>query len=79
MGPASDKQKSALEKFGIFPDEIENAGKAELLLDKLTKRSTAGLTTPKQIRLLEGRGFQHVGTWEFQQAHRLIQRLAANG
>lgn len=79
MGPASDKQKSALEKMGILPDEIDNAGKAELLLDKLCKRRIAGLTTPKQIRFLESRGFQHVGTWEFDQAKRLIDRIATNG
>ena len=78
FGPPSDKQKSALEKMGIFPDEIENAGKAELLLDRLTKRRSEGLTTPKQIRFLEGRGFQHVGTWKFDDAKRLIDRIAAN-
>lgn len=78
LGPPSQKQTQALEKMGIFPDEIENAGKAELLLDKLTKRRAAGLTTPKQIRFLEGRGFHHVGTWEFDSAKRLIDRIAAN-
>ena len=78
MGPASDKQRSALEKRGIFPDEIDNAGKAAMLLDKLDKRRLAGLTTPKQIRFLESRGFQHVGTWQFGEAKRLIDRIAAN-
>ncbi|MBQ7767579.1 MAG: DEAD/DEAH box helicase [Oscillospiraceae bacterium] len=78
MGPASDKQRSALEKMGIFPDEIDNAGKAAMLLDKLDKRRLAGLTTPKQIRFLESRGFQHVGTWQFGEAKRLIDRIAAN-
>lgn len=78
MGPASDKQRSALEKMGIFPDEIDNAGKAAMLLDKLDKRRLAGLTTPKQIRFLESRGFRHVGTWQFGDARRLIDRIAAN-
>ncbi|MBQ8360227.1 MAG: DEAD/DEAH box helicase [Oscillospiraceae bacterium] len=78
MGPASDKQRSALEKLGIFPDEIDNAGKAAMLLDKLDKRRLAGLTTPKQIRFLESRGFRHVGTWQFNEAKRLIDRIAAN-
>ena len=78
MGPPSDKQRSALEKMGIFPDEIDNAGKAALLLDKLGKRRMAGLTTPKQIRFLESRGFRHVGTWQFDAAKRLIDRIAAN-
>lgn len=78
MGPASDKQRSTLEKLGICPDEIDNAGKAAMLLDKLDKRRIAGLTTPKQIRFLESRGFQHVGTWQFNEAKRLIDRIAAN-
>jgi len=79
MAPASDKQIAALEKFGIFPEEIENSGKAKVLLDKLNKRKMSGLTTPKQIRFLESRGFQHVGTWEFNKARGLIDRIAGNG
>ena len=77
--PASKKQIQALEKFGIFPDQIDNAGKATLLLERLHKRQDAGLTTPKQIRFLESRGFQHVGTWKFETARNLIDRIAANG
>lgn len=79
MAPASDKQRSALEKWGILPDEIDNAGKAAKLLDRLSARRAEGLTTPKQIRFLEGRGFQHVGTWQFETAKNLIDRIAANG
>ena len=78
MAPASPGQISALEKLGILPDEIENAGKAGLLLDRLSKRREEGLTTPRQIRFLESRGFQHVGTWQFENAKRLIDRIAAN-
>lgn len=77
--PPSDKQRAALEKRGIFPDEIESAGKAKLLLDRLEKRQSAGLTTPKQIRFLESRGFQHVGTWQFEAASSMIARISANG
>lgn len=76
--PPSDKQKERLEKLGIFPDQIENAGKANLLLDRLAKRRSEGLTTPKQIRFLEGKGFEHVGTWQFSDAKSLIDRIAAN-
>lgn len=79
MGPPSEKQKKTLEKLGIMPDEIENAGKAEKILDRLSKRHTEGLTTPKQIRFLESRGFEHVGTWQFETAKNLIDRIAANG
>ena len=78
MAPVSQKQKNALEKFGIFADEIENAGKAALIMDRLQKRRDAGLSTPKQIRFLEGRGFTHVGTWEFTDANNMIARISAN-
>ena len=77
--PPSDKQLQALEKAGILPDEVDNAGKAAKLLDRLEMRREEGLTTPKQIRFLEGRGFQHVGTWQFDSARKLIDRIAANG
>lgn len=79
MAPPSEKQKSTLEKLGIMPDEIDNAGKATKLLERLDKRRREGLTTPKQIRFLESRGFQHVGTWQFDTAKNLIDRIAGNG
>lgn len=79
MAPPSDKQKSSLEKLGISAEQIDNAGKAAKLLDRLDKRRTEGLTTPKQIRFLESRGFQHVGTWQFETAKNMIDRIAAAG
>ncbi len=79
MSPPTQKQLDALEKYGIYPNEIENAGKAQLLLDRLNKRRMDGLSTPKQIRLLENKGFLHVGEWTFQQASNMITRIAANG
>lgn len=78
MAPASKKQLAALEKYGIFPDEIDNAGKASLLLDRLSKRREEGLSTPRQIRLLEGYGFRKVGTWPFEAANSMIGRIANN-
>ena len=77
-GPPSEKQLKALEKSGIFPDEVENAGKAKLILDRLDKRRNEGLATPKQIRCLERYGFRNVGIWKFDNAKRLIDRIAAN-
>lgn len=79
MAPPSEKQIQSLEKLGILPDEIDNAGKASKLLDRLSIRRAEGLTTPKQIRFLENKGFQHVGTWQFETARNLIDRIAANG
>lgn len=79
MAPPSEQQKKTLERLGILPDQIDNAGKASKLLEHLDKRRQEKLTTPKQIRFLEGRGFQHVGTWQFETARKLIDRIAANG
>ncbi|AMW99229.1 DEAD/DEAH box helicase [Rummeliibacillus stabekisii] len=79
MGPPSTKQVKALEKMGILPEQIENAGKATKMLERLDRRREQGLTTPKQIRFLEQRGFNHVGTWPFENAKKLIDRIAANG
>lgn len=79
MEPPTDKQLAALERFGIFPDEVACKGKASLLLERLQKRRAEGLTTPKQIRCLERCGFRHVGTWPFDAASNMITRIAAQG
>ena len=79
MAPPSAAQLKTLERLGIYPDEIDNAGKASKLLNRLDARRKEGLTTPKQIRFLEGRGFKHVGTWDFIAAKNLIDRIAGNG
>ncbi len=78
LAPMSDKQKTALEKAGIFPDEITCAGHAAHILDVLQKRRDENMTTPKQIRCLERFGFLNVGTWKFDQAKKAIDRIAAN-
>ncbi|OMF04019.1 DEAD/DEAH box helicase [Paenibacillus amylolyticus] len=79
QAPPSDAQVKTLEKLGIMPEQIDNAGKATKLLERLDKRREEGLTTPKQIRFLEGRGFEHVGTWSFNSAKNMIDRIAGNG
>ena len=79
LEPVTDNQKKALEKAGIFPDEIDSSGKATQILNRLEKRRHENLTTPKQIRCLEGRGFQHVGQWSFDAARAMIDRIAAMG
>ena len=78
-GPPSAEQTAALEKMGILPDAVESAGKASLLLDRLNKRRAEGLTTPKQIRVLERYGFQSVGRWSFDAAKHMIDRIAVQG
>lgn len=79
MGPPTGKQAAMLEKAGINPEGIDTAGKAAKLLDRLDKRRGEGLTTPKQIRCLERYGFRHVGTWSFEAARHMIDRIAAAG
>ena len=79
MAPPSEKQKATLEKLGILPDEVECAGKAAKILDRLAKRRIEGLATPKQIRFLENKCFLHVGQWQFDDAKNMIARIAANG
>lgn len=78
-GPPSKKQLEALEKAGISPDSVQNAGMASKLMDRLDARKSAGYATPRQIRCLERFGFQHVGEMTFTEANRTITRLSANG
>jgi DNA or RNA helicases of superfamily II len=75
----TDKQKKTIEDFGLNPDAIEDAGKASLLIDRLHKRKAEGLSTPKQIRFLENKGFKNVGTWTNVQASNMISRISASG
>lgn len=79
MAPPSEKQLAFLEKRGIFPEGVRNAGLASLLIDRLRRRQDEGLATPKQIRCLERYGFRQVGTWRFDDASALISKLANNG
>ena len=78
QAPSQD-QKDSLEKLGIKADSVETSGQADKLLNTINDRRARGLATPKQIKQLENRGFQNVGTWSFEQARRLIDRIAANG
>ena len=49
------------------------------MIDRLKKRQAAGLARPRQIRVLENFGFQHVGTWTFDAANNMINRMVACG
>lgn len=76
--PTAD-QRERLERLGIRAESVKSQGEADMLLDRLNERKRSGLATPKQIKQLEMRGFQRVGTWSFDQARHLIDRIAANG
>lgn len=79
QNPVSESQKKDLEKRGIDPSAVDTAGRAEQILRACAQRQLAGLATPKQIRMLERYGFQHVGNWSFQAATNMIQRIACLG
>lgn len=70
-------QADALEKLGFGAPQT--SGEAQRLIDVAQDRNARGLSTPKQIRFLERRGFQHVGKWLFADAKRLIDRYAVCG
>ena len=78
MAPPSDKQLAFLENRGIFTESITNTGMASMIIDRLKRRQDEGLSTPKQIRCLERYGFLQVGTWSFEDASKMISRLAMN-
>ena len=71
-------QTKTLEKSGILPDGL-SSGKAQKIIDRLKERSDQQLSTPKQIRFFEQKGFKHVGNWKFDDARRLTNRIAGNG
>ena len=70
-------QAEALEKLGFGAPQT--SGEAQRLIDVATDRNARGLSTPKQIRFLERRGFRNVGKWLFADAKRLIDRFAVSG
>lgn len=72
-------QKETLEKLQINPEGVDSRGKADRLISTAKARRAGHMATPRQIRQLEQRGFEGVGTWSFEQARRLIDRIAANG
>ncbi|WP_295355648.1 helicase-related protein, partial [uncultured Succinivibrio sp.] len=74
----SPKQLALLEKFNINPDDIDTRGKATRLIDVLMRRANEGVSTAKQIRLLERYGFNEVGTWTKQEAGDMITRISEN-
>ena len=78
MAPPSEKQIQFLENRGIFAETVANTGMASMIIDRLKRRQDEGLSTPKQIRCLERYGFVRVGTWSFEDASKMISRLAMN-
>lgn len=72
------KQEELLLKRGIDPDAVETKGKAAVVITSMIERQKQGLATPKQIYTLEKNGFEHVGSWKFEDASRMISIIASN-
>lgn len=75
----TDKQRQTLIKNGIDADEVKTKGRACLIIGTIVERCRKGLSSPKQIRLLESKGFVHVEAWKFEYASQMIDRIAKNG
>ena len=78
MGPPTETQLAALEKWGIYPEGVTCMGHASRILATLALRREQGLSSPKQIRLLERYGFRQVGTWTSEAAKKMVAAIAAN-
>ena len=72
------KQLLAIEKFGLDSSKVETRGIAHKILDICFQRKEEGLSTVKQIKLLERYGCAHVGKWTFEEASAMIDKLAKN-
>jgi superfamily II DNA or RNA helicase len=77
MAPASVKQVELLEKLGINPEKINCAGFASKLIGRIEARKVNGYSTPKQIKMLNSFGFKNTLDWTFQDAQKMINRIAA--
>lgn len=72
-GNPTMQQLDQLEKLGFGAPST--FGEAELLIKKYDERRAEGFSTPKQIRLLESKGFRNVAKWTKAQAQKMIQRI----
>ena len=70
-------QVDFLERRGIDATGM-SAGMASRMVDTLLRRQDEGMATPKQVRMLERKGFAHPGTWTFDQASKMMSILANN-
>ena len=74
----TEGQIQYLEKMNIDTEGMQR-GKAAALIDVMMRRQESGMATPKQVRCLEKYGFVHPGMWSFEEAKKMIGRLACAG
>lgn len=77
--PPTCEQIEALAKAGIQPADIGSRAQAQAMLATAEARAQGNLSQPRQIRILERYGFEHVGKWPFDRAQKEIRKLAASG
>ncbi len=78
MQPPTTQQLKELEFFNVYAPEVKTAGKAAKLLETLKARKAAGLASTKQVRFLSDKRFVGVENWKFEDARKLIDRIAVN-
>ena len=71
----TQKQLSYLSRCGIATDAITCKGMASVIIDKLIRRQNAGLSTPKQIRMLSQYGYDDAAGWSFEKASWQISKI----
>ena len=76
--PATEKQLELISAWGLDVSSVDSVGKASAIITALHERKRKNLATPKQIRLLENKGFKQVGTWTFKEASDMISQIANN-
>lgn len=77
--PATPKQIEYLEKMQIAAGDEMCRGKASKLIDRLSTRRNLGLCTPRQAKALSKYGFINTYEWKFEEASKMMNRLAAVG
>lgn len=77
--PPTERQLERLAKDNIEVSTIQSKGHASAIIKMLNYRIRAGLTTPKQIIILERKGFRKVGLWTKEEASQIIGILINNG
>lgn len=76
--PITEKQRSYLEKMQIDATDMCK-GKASLFINRMNARRELGLCTPRQAKALSKYGFVNVYEWKFEEASKMMSRLAAVG
>ena len=69
------RQLRYLARCGIATDAVCTKGLACVLIDKLIRRQDAGLSTPKQIRLLQQYSYDDAPGWSFEKASHMISQI----